>query len=206
MKALIIANGSQPSGRIVRQLARDSDLTVCADGGARKAWAMGIKPDIILGDLDSISRTIIRGFKGVPLMFIDDQESTDLEKAILYCLRCGATSISILGGLGSRVDHSTGALGCMRRFGSLCDLELYDSIGRVTSVGKHLQTDARVGERISLIPLTRCTGIVTKNLKYPLRNESLELGVREGISNEALAKSITVSVKRGTLLLYRFKE
>jgi thiamine pyrophosphokinase len=60
------------------------------------------------------------------------------------------------------------------------------------------------GAKISLIPVDRCTGVTTTNLKYPLKNALLETGVREGISNEATGRSATVSVAKGTLLLFRF--
>ncbi len=70
---------------------------------------------------------------------------------------------------------------------------------------KKIEFTATVGEKISLIPLERCKGVTTHNLKYRLQNESLELGIREGISNEATGRKVTISVKRGTLLLYRFR-
>jgi thiamine pyrophosphokinase len=53
------------------------------------------------------------------------------------------------------------------------------------------------------MPMGVCRGIVTKGLKYPLRNESLALGVREVSSNEAIGRSVRISVKHGSLLLFK---
>ena len=206
MNALIIADGLNPPGNILRSLCRHKDLIVCADGGANQARKSGVHPDIILGDLDSVSSPTLRKFRKIPLMFVDDKNTTDLEKAILYCLSRGARSITITGGLGTRIDHATGSLGCLRKYSDRCAMTLYDSLGFLLPVKTSLRIQTRVGERISLIPLTRCTGITTKNLKFPLKKESLELGKREGISNEATSSSVSVRLKRGTLLLYRFQE
>lgn len=205
IRALIIADGVHPSAATIRSLWRETDVTVCADGGANFARRIGIRPDIILGDLDSITPQTIRKFRNVPLMFVDDQETTDLEKAILYCLSKKATSIAITGGLGSRIDHATGSLGCLKKYSSRCGITLYDSVGLIIPVNKSIRIRTKPRQQISLIPLTRCTGVTTKNLKYPLTHESLELGVREGISNEATSSIVTVWVRHGTLFLYKFR-
>ncbi len=203
MKSLIIANGELLNARLVRRLARASDVVVCADGGADAARKYRIVPDIILGDLDSISVKSRTHFRHLPILRNGDQESTDLEKAIEYCIKRRCTSASIVGATGSRIDHATGSLGCFKKFRGRIALTLYDVEGEVTLVDNSVRLRTRRGERISLIPLERCTGVTTRNLLYPLRGASLELGVREGISNVATSTSVSISYKRGTLLLYR---
>ena len=206
MKALIIANGIPPPRRFVRSLARSADLIVAADGGANLARKLHIKPDVILGDLDSILPSTKKFFKTVPLLFIEHQNSTDLEKAIEFCIRRGSRSIDIVGAIGDRIDHSSGSLGSFKKYGHRVDLKLFDSVATISMIQKEMHFRARPGEVLSLIPLDRCEGVTTKNLKYPLTNGRLELGVREGIHNEATSKPVSIRVKRGTLLLYRFYE
>jgi thiamine pyrophosphokinase len=203
MQALIIANGERLDRRFVRKLSKRVDLVVCADGGADAARTYGIVPDIILGDLDSCSAAATMHYRTSPLLFIGDQNSTDLEKAISYCILRKCTSAAIVGATGSRIDHTTGSLGCFKKFRRRITLTLYDAEGETILIEKSIRLRTRPGERISLIPLQRCTGVTTKNLLYPLRNESLELGVREGISNVATSTSIRVTHLTGTLLLYR---
>ncbi len=204
MKALIIANGSFPAVSIVRRLVRSADLVVCADGGANKARKLHITPDVIVGDMDSISPTTKRVCRRVPLLFIDNQDSTDLEKALEFCIQRGYVSINVVGATGERVDHTTGSLGCFKKFGQQAELKFFDPVGFLSLIGKSSRFRVKKGEKLSLIPLEHCKGVLTRGLKYPLRNEILELGVREGISNEAIASEVFVRVKRGTLLLYRF--
>jgi len=204
MKTLIIANGLPPSARVVRRLASAADLVICADGGANHARPMRITPDFIIGDMDSITPSTKRYYQRVPSMLVDDQDSTDLEKAIQLCVGMMCKSIDIVGATGDRLDHTTGTLGCFKKFGKKARLQLFDTVGVVSLIIKSIGFATTVGEKISLIPLERCEGVTTHNLKYALQNENLELGVREGISNEATGRRVTISVRRGTLLLYRF--
>lgn len=203
MNALIIANGAPPSSALARRLAAAADLVICADGGANHAVRLGVRPDVILGDLDSITASTRKRFRGVPSLRIAEQESTDLEKAIRYALLHRCTEIIVVGATGKRLDHTAGNLGCFRKFGVRCAMRFIDDDGELTLVGRDASLRTRRGELLSLIPLERCSGVTTTGLKFGLRNASLELGVREGTSNRALASKATVSVKKGTLLLYR---
>ena len=204
MHALIIASGDLPRSSLVRKLARSAGLVVCADGGARHAMRLGITPDAILGDLDSLSRAARRHFRDVPVIFIADQDSTDLEKAVGFCLGRNFRSVHAVGTFGSRIDHTTGSLGCFRKFAPGVLLTLHDREGSLSLLPRRSRLKTAKGERLSLIPLERSEGITTKNLRYALKDEVLELGVREGISNEAMGATVALSYRKGTLLVYRF--
>jgi thiamine pyrophosphokinase len=204
MIALIIANGPLPRRSIINKLVASADLIVCADGGANHARAQRITPDVILGDLDSITSATREFFARVPALFIEDQYSTDLEKAIAFCIRRKAATAEIIGALGERIDHATGSLGCFKKFRNRIRLRFHDGHGVLTLIDKRLSMTARKGQKLSLIPVGRCTGITTSNLKYELKNAALELGVREGISNEATSAHVSITVRTGTLLLYQF--
>ncbi|HUL44324.1 MAG TPA: thiamine diphosphokinase [Bacteroidota bacterium] len=205
MHALIIANGTLPPRNIVDTALSTADFIICADGGANHARRLKIIPHLILGDFDSILPSTRRFFQEVQQRRIADQGSTDLEKAIRFSLRHNFTSADILGGLGSRIDHTTGALGCFRKFGERINLRFIDPEGEITLIRKAVTFPAKRGEKISLIPFTPCKGITTRRLRYPLHNGALELGVREGISNEATGTPVSISVRSGVLLLYRFR-
>jgi len=204
-RALILANGPFPPPVILRELRVHATLIVCADGGANWARRSKIKPDVILGDLDSIFPSTKRHFRDTPILKIEDQESTDLQKAIRYCIERRVASADIIGALGDRIDHTTGSLGCFKKFGMRIRLRFVDAVGELTLIRGSVRFKTGKGQKVSIIPLDRCTGVTTTNLKYTLKNDVLELGVREGISNEATGAVAAVSVKTGTLLLYRFR-
>ncbi|MBI1807917.1 MAG: thiamine diphosphokinase [Ignavibacteria bacterium] len=190
--------------KLVRSLAKSVTLIVCADGGANHARRLGIRPHVILGDFDSITPSTIKYFKHVKQVHLEDQQSTDLEKAIAFCLQEKMISARVVGAIGCRLDHTVGNLGCFKKFGRQIELRFFDAVGELTLIGDMVSLTMRKGEKISLIPLERCSGVTTRNLKYALTNDVLELGVHEGTSNEAIAEGVHVRVKSGTLLLYRF--
>ena len=203
-RALIIANGVLPLPHVLRRFLSSPDMIICADGGANSARKLRIVPHIILGDFDSITPSTRKYFRKIPQLYYADQESTDLEKALHFCVQCRITSADIVGASGTRIDHTLGALGCFRKYGSQIDLRLIDSSGVLQLVRRNMRLQTHPGETISLIPLDRCRGITTSHLKFALDNDDLETGVRNGISNEATASNVTIRVKSGTLLLYRF--
>ena len=208
LPALIIANGDIPPAGVVRALARTvrgrSGLIVCADGGSRHAVSLRIRPTVILGDLDSLPRGIRRSLPSSPIVLDTDQESTDLEKAIRHCIAAGCSSADIVGATGGRIDHTAGALGCLRRFGGKIALRLIDRSGELRLLLNSERIRVTRGEAFSLIPLGRCRGIVLRGARYPLSGESLEAGVREGISNRTTGRVLIVRHASGPLLLYRF--
>ncbi len=203
-KALIIANGIPPPQNLLRKVVANAHLVLCADGGANIARSMGIMPDIILGDLDSITAATRKKYAKIQTLLVEDQHSTDLEKAIRYCLRHSIDSIDVVAATGGRVDHMIGNLWCFKRFGKKIEMKFIDGKGEISLIKGKTRFKTRKGEKLSLIPLDRCHGITTSNLKYKLKDEVLELGRREGISNEATGSSASIEVKHGTLLLYRF--
>jgi thiamine pyrophosphokinase len=58
------------------------------------------------------------------------------------------------------------------------------------------------GQIVSLIPLGKVEGITTKGLKFPLNDETLEIGFREGASNAILQKQFSIEIKNGILLVF----
>jgi len=201
----VIAGGDLPDGPLVKRIARSAEMVVCADGGARHARRLGIRPDLILGDLDSLPPAVRRFFRGVTVRRVPDQESTDLEKALKHCISIGAVAAVVLGAIGDRIDHSAGALGCFRRFGKKLRLTVVDRTGTISLLGRDETLPSYRGERFSLIPLDRCTGVRLDGARYPLRGEPLRLGVREGIGNSATGRSVRVRHTGGTLLFYRMR-
>lgn len=212
MRALIIANGDLPDRRIIGEVLRSCRYVVCADGGARHAMRLGIRPDIILGDFDSLRDPIRRHFSSsggrarrrVRILPVPDQESTDLEKAIRHCIGRGVRQATVVGATGARSDHSSLALGCFRKFGRRIELRIIDRAGTITMPARDTCIPLEEGEPFSLIPVGRCAGVRLENALYPLRDEALEPGVREGVSNRALGGPVRLRYRTGVLLLYRF--
>lgn len=203
MNALILANGEPPSKRLIQILRKESSLFVCADGGANIADRLKLRPDAIIGDLDSVFASTLKRFPQAKHIRISDQDSTDLEKAVKWVIDEGYRNISIVGAEGRRLDHTVGNLGVLVKFNERAKITFVSDEGELRYVGKNLEFRADAGTLISLIPLNRCEGVTTTGLQYALSNDMLELGVREGLSNVVVSNPIRISVEKGNLLVFR---
>jgi thiamine pyrophosphokinase len=201
--ALVICNGEMPLSKHLASLLKSKPFILCADGGANKARSFGIEPDMIIGDLDSISKQTRLIFSHVPIIHLADQNSTDLEKALNYLVSNKFSSAIIIGATGERPDHMMANFSILLKYYAKITLEFFDDYCSIQIFKKRISFLAKLGQPISILPMGTCRGITTKGLKYPLKNETLELGVREGSSNEAVLKKIIITVKHGALLLFR---
>lgn len=209
VQVLIFANGEAKRGSMVDQAMRrlQSAHVLCADGGALHARDFGLKPQTIIGDLDSLTERQVAGFAQAGadiLRFSAQKDETDLELALTWCLENRATEIVIIGALGGRIDQTLGNI-VLLALPALCGIpiELVDGEAslRLLRPGRH-QISGREGDTISLIPLAESVdGIATANLEYPLRGELLPLGPARGISNVMSADRATIEFDRGLLLL-----
>jgi len=204
-RALILANGETPEAAQVRALLAPGALVVCADGGANAARLLGIRPDVIVGDLDSVLPGTLEHFRGVEVHEDRDEYATDLEKAVVWAIGRGCEEITIVGALGRRLDHTVGNLGVLPKFHKRARIRVVDPLGELSYVGRELEFEARPGDIVSLVPLNRCSGITTTGLRYALRGEALELGTRDGTSNVVVSSPVVIRVERGHLLLYRLR-
>jgi thiamine pyrophosphokinase len=202
-RALIIANGEPPRKHLLQSLSKEADVIVCADGGANTALKFGIKPDAIVGDLDSVHAEVLVKFQKVPTYEDTDDQTTDLEKAISWAVKQTYDHITVVGAAGKRLDHTIGNLGVLSKFYPDALVRFVDDLGEIIYVGEDLSFEANRGDVVSLIPLNRCEGITTAGLRYGLEDESLELGVREGTSNVVIESPVSIKVKKGHLLLFK---
>ncbi len=200
--ALIICNGEMPSQKLLAPLLKKKPFIICADGGANKARAFNILPHCIIGDLDSITQKTRHYFSSVPIIHNPDQNSTDLEKVMNYLILHSFASAIIIGATGDRPDHTMANFSILMKYHRKISLQFFDERCTAEIIHKKIRFTAEIGQQISLLPMGKCSGIRTQGLKFPLNNETLELGIREGSSNEAAQHIITITLKSGSLLLF----
>jgi thiamine pyrophosphokinase len=201
-RALILTNGKPPSKRLFEKLFALADWFVCADGGANTAARFDCPPDLIIGDLDSIEDETLAVFSNVDIKQLKDQNSTDLEKALREVIRKKCKEIIVIGATGERLDHAIGNLSALVKFSKKAHITFIDDIGTFIAVNHSIELHLPIGTIISLLPLSRCSGIVTKGLKWNLKNESLEFGVRESTSNVIVDSPVNIKVRKGSLVAF----
>jgi thiamine pyrophosphokinase len=190
-------------------------LVVAADGGARSCDRLGLVPDLLVGDFDSLGATALADLaaRGVRIERAPpDKDESDTELAIRAALREGATSLTVLGAFGgARLDHEVANLGLL----ALPELRavparLLDARARVTllqapgSDGRPAERalPGRLGGLVSLVPFGGdAEGVTTHGLQFRLDDEALPLGPARGLSNVRTAEDALVRIRRGRLLI-----
>ncbi|MEL7832998.1 thiamine diphosphokinase [Fodinibius sp. Rm-B-1B1-1] len=198
---LILCNGKPPSQELFHEYRANADYFIAADGGANIALAWDTFPDVVIGDLDSFKGN---GDAPFEIIFRPSQQSNDLEKALSHAQKEHGTHINILGATGHRLDQTLKNLSVLKKYDTYFEqILLIDDFGKTQLLSNSFTSPITVGTQVSLFPLSgRVSGITTNGLKYPLDNETLENGVRDGSSNEVVDSPIEITHKKGDLLLY----
>ena len=205
-RILIFANGELPDRDKSRSLIRDRDYIICADGGTRHARALGLRPDLVIGDMDSAGKDELQRLKesNVPLeLFSHDKNETDLELAIQRAIEMNPEQILILAALGGRLDQTLANIALLAdpRL-SAFDVQLDDGVEQVLLCRDQVQLDGRPGDLVSLIPWQGpVSKVETENLKWALQKETLYPDKTRGISNEMTAAKASISIVSGLLLV-----
>ena len=205
MRAIIIANGQIHDGDFLRSLVAPTDLVICADGGVSNALALGLQPQVVIGDLDSFDSDLQAQLEGEGcqvLVYPARKDETDLELALYYAIDIGVDEILILGALGGRIDQTLAnvLLLALPELRSV-QARILDGRQEVFLIRDEALVEGQVGDTLSLLPLTEeVTGIYTEGLEYPLENGTLYLGPALGVSNTLTAPQARVRVGQGLLL------
>jgi len=208
MHILILAAGERVVTPLLKRLARRCDLTIAADGGVRLARAARLPLQHVVGDGDSLSRRDQRWLlaKAIPVDWHPvEKDQTDLELAIDLALAQRPTTIEVVGAWGLRADHTLSNLFLLERpVAAGVNAVLWAGWERIRllAAGKYLIEPTFIGQRVSLIPLSRrVEGVCTRGLKYALREESLQRQQGRGVSNEVIFPHPMLEFTRGTLAL-----
>jgi thiamine pyrophosphokinase len=162
---------------------------VAVDSGADALRNAAVQPDVIIGDMDSISD--IRGWPAqTKIVKIPEQDSTDFEKALYTTL---APLYLAFGFFGQRLDHSLAALHCLAKYRTRKSIVLIDRVDLMFAPAVPLAIDLPRNIRFSINPLAPVTFRGSTGLRYPLDGLTLQAGVAVGTSNTVTGTPVTVT-------------
>ena len=208
---LIVTGGTMDlafAGSFLKQ--NTFDMVVAVDGGLEHLKPLGLLPDAVVGDFDTVSPDVLAEYRKMEQVAWEihqpEKDETDTELAIETAIGMGALSITILGGTGGRIDHMLANIhllaGCLERgiSASMVDGQnrLYILDGETT-----FYRDRVHGKYLSFIPLTeRVEGITLTGFKYPLNGKTITIGREAGlcVSNEVVEETGCISFDSGLLI------
>ncbi|MGV8904982.1 MAG: thiamine diphosphokinase [Acetobacterium sp.] len=177
---------------------------ICADGGANFTRKIGLMPNMILGDMDSISDETLSYYKDTEIRrYPVCKDETDTALAISHAIEIGATEVIIFGALGTRMDHSLGNIYLLTRFLKPGIQGMIVNEKNVIFLVENKKTlNLPIGTVISLLPLGgEVEGLNIEGFKYPIANGKMTLENPYGISNVVIGKQQMISLKKGILLV-----
>jgi len=201
-----MANGIAPDETTVRRWLDSATRLICADGGARAALSLGLRPDVVVGDLDSLDEAQQAQLAALGCrlaVYPVAKDWTDLELALKLALEEGATEVVILGALGGRLDQELANIMLLL----LPELDnvsvrIVDERQEMFVARSEATLAGQPGDIVSLIPWGGdVMGIITEGLMYPLRDEPLLAGPARGISNMMIGQVARVTLRSGALLV-----
>jgi thiamine pyrophosphokinase len=203
--ALIFANGEMKRPEEIRRMAMGAERIIAADGGLSHIQSLGLIPNLLIGDLDSVTVEQILWAREVGAevsQFPISKDETDLELALLAASNMGCQKLIIVGALGGRLDQTLSNI-FLLHLPDLADLDarIDDGKEEVILVRNSVHLTGKPGEIVSLLPLSPIVrGITTIGLQYPLQDESMVFYRSRGVSNIMVAETASVEVLSGILI------
>jgi thiamine pyrophosphokinase len=210
MRAVLIA-GSSSSIALEPEVLAGADLLVAVDGGAENVAGGEVKPDVLIGDMDSVTadtRRILEesGVEVVRLPAAKDE--TDTEAALRLVIERGADDITVYGALGGpRLDHLLGNILLLSASWLVgCAVRLVDRRHEIFSARGDVVFGGEPGDLVSLLPLTaEVKDVRTSGLSYPLGGETLFRSSTRSVSNSMRGVEAQVKHGEGVLLVVHYR-
>ena len=198
LHAWVVAGGDPQDPALLAELL-PAQLVVAADSGADIARSLGLVPDVIVGDFDSVTpegAAATAEWRRFPA----DKDATDLELALAEARDRGAGSITVVGGAGGRLDHFLANVAALAS-DELAAVRVDALMGaaRLWVVRRRGTITGRPGDLVTLLPY----GGPATGLRWPLAGDTLRAGSTRGVSNVLVASEATVSVESGVLVAVR---
>ena len=207
MKAFIFTGGTIAAAEL-RELPTANDLTIAADAGLLNAHALKIKPQILIGDFDSLGIPDSKSADEI-IQLPPEKDDTDTQLAVKTALERGADEIVIIGGLSGRLDHTLSNLAILEDLNAKhIRARITDGCNRVRFLRNDGVILARDGfSYLSLIaadPVVK--GVSVDGCKYPLRKAKLSRTNQYAVSNEIVGNCALIEIRRGGAWIVESKD
>ena len=214
MKAVLFAGAAITDYSFCEKYLQDADCIICCDGGMHHAKALGITPDYIVGDFDSVPRKLVEYYReelDVPVReFNPVKDASDTEIALRLCLGLNRKKIVILGATGNRIDHLWANVQCLQialeAGADACIMDAHNKI-RLLDKTVTLKKEEAFGPYFSLFPLEQPVDAFNiTGAKYPLTNHFLKPSDSLCVSNEFVEDEVEISFVYGKVILMETRD
>ena len=197
---LIVANGDFPNHSIPLKLFNKINSIIACDGAADILINKGYIPDVIIGDIDSLSIKSKEKYKD-KIVKVPTQSQNDLRKTINYAKEQNISDILIVGASGKREDHTIGNIFSLLDYKNL-NIKLFTDTGFFFCIHNDQTINSFNGQQVSIFSVDSRIKISSNNLKYNFNKESIT-NIYMGTLNESTSNTFTLKISHGSLLIFQ---
>ena len=206
MKVLIVLGGDAPGVELLKACADEADFSIAADRGLEAFDAAGLEPDMLVGDMDSVSQNVLARYES---RLSEDRlncikNDTDCEYALNLAISRGATEIVLLGALLDPALANLMRVVRAARRGVWAEIRA-EGVKIVRINESHTLTGAK-GSTVSLLPLGEARGISVRGCYYTIEDFTLASDTSRGVSNVVTADEAVFTVREGDLMLFHYSD
>ena len=201
-KKAFIYTGGTVFDEYVAEKTEKGDLVIAADAGYLTAKKMGVTPDILLGDFDTLGEEKIPD--GIECLRVPaEKNDTDTQLAVEVAVERGASEIVIIGGLSGRVDHTLSTLAVLEDLWERKEGRIYATLTDGKNRVRFIRNSGTILPRsqyrfFSLIAADELVkGVILEGCKYPLKNGRISRRRQWAVSNEIVGNCALIEIKRG---------
>lgn len=201
-KTVFIYTGGEVFSDLVIEKPEKGDLVIAADAGYLIAKEMGVTPDIVLGDFDTLGEENIP--EGIECLRVPaEKNDTDTQLAVSVAIERGAGEIVIIGGLSGRIDHTLSTLAILEDLWERKEGRIYATLTDGKNRVRFIRNSGTILPRsqyryFSLIAADETVkGITLEGCKYPLKNGRISRRHQWAVSNEIVGNCALTEFKRG---------
>lgn len=202
MRVIIFAGNIENDVEYMNHIIKPNDYIIACDGGLDTVAKLELKPDLIIGDFDSVEYKLLDIFNDIEkLEYNPEKDFTDLELTFEHCKKLEASEIVVFGTIGGRIDHTLANIGLLERYSvDGQDIKYFDSRNELFVTSKSIAVK-KSKKYFSVLPLTNDTVISIKGTKYKLDKTKLEMNKTLTISNEIDDNFAILEIYSGRLLV-----
>lgn len=208
---LVVINGDIHDYDYYKDGLDDVDSVVAVDGGSRHIEALGLTPDVLLGDFDSIPSydAFLEKYPNVNVIkFPPRKNFTDSELAVEYAIEQCPDKVTLVGCFGTRMDHTFATVMLLKKFlDASIDARMLNEKNEIRLIDSDCDIEGKVGELMSLVPVSgEVNGIYLHGFEYPLVDATLKLGSSTGVSNVFASEKARIELREGLLLVFKSRD
>lgn len=213
ISAIVTGGTSEGEESFYLPFLKQAFFHIAADSGLEIYFRLEIKPHIVIGDLDSVSDDAFEWAErnDIPLQsFPEEKDATDTQLAVDAAINMQCDELYILGGIGSRLDHTLANLNLLvHSFEKGVHARLLDPENHIQLLtpGFMVQVQGRPGDLVSILPVGKdLRGLNAQGVHWPLKDDTMRFGGSRGISNYLEEDHASFSLKEGMAFVMQVRE